>query len=271
MIRRHVADRFYLIAQNDHALLSGQVAAHYGNHRFTRPNPATETLRAASLHDCGWPLHDERPTLNNENFPLDVFETPLHLALQVWRASADQTAAQADYTQLLVSLHVLGLSAFAASHPHTPREVFELNQFQQREVERQEALRQRLSLRTDLPLHTGLAERNSDPAEQQLKRNHHILQFADRISLSLCCTQLVTPRIDNVVPRPGDRPTTLHLRRMTDQCLVVEPWPFDQPLLNLAVPYRSVPAQRFPSPQDFVAAYAQSPVQRLEFTLRPPT
>lgn len=78
MIRRQEADRFYLIAQNDHALLSGQVAAHYGNQRFTRANPATETLRAASLHDCGWPLHDERPQHSERRASHPAFSWFLH-------------------------------------------------------------------------------------------------------------------------------------------------------------------------------------------------
>ena len=45
-----------------------------------------------SLHDCGWPLHDDRPTLNSQGQPLHVFETPVTLATQVWTASARRAA-----------------------------------------------------------------------------------------------------------------------------------------------------------------------------------
>jgi hypothetical protein len=44
------------------------------------------------LHDCGWPLHDERPTLNEAGLPLDVFESPRAIALEVWQASAERAA-----------------------------------------------------------------------------------------------------------------------------------------------------------------------------------
>ena len=77
MIRRHVADEFWLIAQHDHALLSGHLAEQIGGGEFERPAP--RAIRGIALHDCGWPLHDdEAPTLNERGQPLDVFEsTPL--------------------------------------------------------------------------------------------------------------------------------------------------------------------------------------------------
>jgi hypothetical protein len=268
MIRRHEGDRFYLIAQNDHAQLSGQLASHFGNGRFERPEPWAETVAAAGLHDGGWPLHDDRPTLNKAGLPLDVFETPLELALRVWRESADRAGEKSDYAQLLVSLHVLGLSAYAASRPHTPREVFELNKFQQYEIERQEVLRRRLGLRVDVPLRMGLAEGKVDAGEEQLKRNHYVIQMADRISLGLCCTEVVAPRIENMIPRLGERAVTLELARKTKWCMVVEPWPFDEPVLRFVVPYRSVPARAYRSEEDLAGVWGRSRVEQAEFTLQ---
>src|SRR5687767_15264144 len=112
MIRRLAGDRFLLIAQHDHALLSGQLAERYGNARFATPQPREAVVRAVGMHDCGWPMHDERPTLNAEGWPVDVFETPLPLALKVWQAATDRMAGEDPYARMLVSLHVLGLSAF---------------------------------------------------------------------------------------------------------------------------------------------------------------
>jgi hypothetical protein len=263
MIRRRMGDEFFLFTQHDHAVLSSQFASHYGNGRFLPPDPRAETISAVMLHDCGWPLHDDCPTLNASHLPLDVFETPLDLAVRVWQASAESVANESPYTRLLVSLHVLGLSGYAASHVHTRTEQFELNKFQQREIERQVELRKELGLSTDIPLRLGLAMDNRTQSEAVLKFNHNILQAMDRISLALCCTEPPFPRIENIFPRPGSTPDTLHFRRSSATSLRVEPWPFDARTLNFKVPFRSVPARPFYSVEEFREAYAAAPMQHL--------
>src|SRR5207249_3009653 len=96
-----------------------------------------------SLHDCGWPLHDDQPTLSKDGFPLDVFESPRAIAIQCWTASVERAAARDPYAGLLVSLHVLNLSVFvsesAASgqsfNMDNPQDRFAMVKFQQREIE----------------------------------------------------------------------------------------------------------------------------------------
>src|SRR3954470_12372868 len=203
MIRRAMEDRFLLFAQHDHAQLSGELARHYGNRFFAKPDPLEQTIRAVALHDCGWPLHDDRPTLNKEGLPLDVFESPLDVAIGVWQAGVEAVANEPPYTQLLVSLHVLGLSGFAATRQHDRREQFELNKFQHRQIEKQVELRKRLGLAVDVPLKLGLAIRSDIAEEERLRRNHNLVQTMDRISLGLCCTELPFEKIEGIVPRPG--------------------------------------------------------------------
>src|SRR5687768_18404240 len=93
MIRRQQGDDWLLITQHDHALLAGELAEHFGNEYFARPEPREPALRGVRLHDCGWPLHDDQPTINKDGKPLDVFETTRDIALPVWRSSADQASA----------------------------------------------------------------------------------------------------------------------------------------------------------------------------------
>ena len=89
---------------------------------------------------------------------------------------------------------------------NTRQEIFELNRFQQREIERQEALRRRLGLATDIPLRLGLAVSGGVASEEQLRRNHYVLQIADRISLALCCSEMPFDTIGGVTPRVGAGP-----------------------------------------------------------------
>ena len=55
MIVREEADgSLTMTGQTDHAKLSGQLAAHWGNDRFERPRPFASVVRAAAYHDSGW-------------------------------------------------------------------------------------------------------------------------------------------------------------------------------------------------------------------------
>src|SRR3954469_24505839 len=139
MIRRRVGTELWLFTQHDHALLSGKFARHFGNEEYARPEPFESVVRGVSQHDCGWPLHDDAPTLNREHLPLDVFETPPSIGPKVWGEAGTRCAATDPYAALLVSLHAISLSVFATSgSPVTnekfdvaePRTRFEINKFQ---------------------------------------------------------------------------------------------------------------------------------------------
>ncbi len=145
MIRHRRGDEFFLVTQHDHAL-AGRFARHLGNATFEPPSPLQPVMDGIALHDCGWPLHDDRPTLNDRGEPLHVLESPMSIATRVWGESARRVAAHDPYAGLLVSLHVMGLSFIAMRDDDQPHEraraaeVFELNKFQHRQVELQEAL-----------------------------------------------------------------------------------------------------------------------------------
>src|SRR5437870_3883353 len=143
MIRREQRGEFLLIAQHDHALISGELAEYFGNDQFAKPMPYQQTLAGIRLHDCGWPLHDDEPTLNAQRVPLDVFETPAAIALKVWAAGVEKAKTQDPYAGLLVSLHVLALSVMALDtvKDDDAKSKFALARFQQQQIEQQENLR----------------------------------------------------------------------------------------------------------------------------------
>jgi hypothetical protein len=274
MIRREQAGSTLLIAQHDHALLAGRLAGQFGNDRFPRPEPFEATVRGVMLHDSGWPLHDDNPTLNDFGLPLDVFEAPRSIALAVWAAGADR-AAQADpYAGLLTSLHVLALSVYAVTlswnqpGKYSAQDLFAVNKFQHREVERQESLRRQLGMRTDRPLEYGLSREEGDAAEDQLKANLRLLQAMDQISLAVCCTAPPMPQTLDVAKISGGRPLSFCLLRSGDD-LSVGPWPFAGDEIALQVPARRLPAGPFASQASFQAAYASAVVEMLPVRIHP--
>jgi hypothetical protein len=274
MIRRDAGHDFLLITQTDHAQVAQQLAQHIGNSKFTPLSP--QAITAIGLHDAGWPLHDDQPTLNSRRYPLDVFEIPRPIALTVWAASAQRAASADPYAGLLVSLHSLALSIHAASPPPNRteqfdvkkmHEQFELNKFQHREVERQEQLRRQLNFDPTLLLKHGLADPRASKKDDQLRFDFRLLQAMDLISLCLCCTHPPQPQTGEVLKNPAASPTRLHLSKSLDGVLHVDPWPFNQRRLQLTVPTRRLPAKTFDSPEEFQAACHSAPQDPLPLTL----
>jgi hypothetical protein len=277
MIRRQIGDEFFLIAQHDHAILSGKLAEHFGNVRFARPSPWESVILAVRMHDCGWPLHDDQPTLNPRGLPLDVFETPRQIALKVWAASAQRTAAIDPYAGLLVSLHSLALSILTSSLDTSTHgkfdasqlpERFEINKFQHREVERQEQLRRRLGLRTDLPLTHGLAEPHVSDSDDQLVFNFRLLQAMDLLSLGLCCTEPPAKKSQDVFAMPGGQSTHLKLERDAADALIVDPWPFDIDRISLTVPTRRIPGREYRDQTDLLDALKIARLEEMPLVVR---
>jgi len=260
MIRREEQGSFLLIAQHDHALISGQLAEVFGNQAFAAPQPIRQVIKGVSLHDCGWPMHDDLPTINKDGLPLDVFETSREIALRVWTASADRASADDPYAGLLVSLHVLNLSVFASTLPQfdigTQQEKFAMVKFQQREIERQEDLRTKLGLRTERPTHHQLAHDVTQKKEDQLTFNFRLLQAMDVISLAACCTKPPTAQTQDVFPHPGGAPVRLNLARR-DKDVVVNPWPFAPDEIELMIPVCRIERRKFVSEDDLRDATAK--------------
>ncbi len=61
MIVRRQDGTLVLVTQLDHSALSGELARHWGNARFARPQPLESAVLAGARHDEGWREQDERP------------------------------------------------------------------------------------------------------------------------------------------------------------------------------------------------------------------
>ncbi len=262
MIRRQDGNDFLLITQHDHALLAGELAEHFGNEYFATPDPRESAIKGVRLHDCGWPLHDNEPTLSKAGLPLDVFESTREIALKVWSASVEGAAAKDLYAGLLVSLHVLSLSVFASTQTDFEHEKFDLEnppdrfavtKFQQREIERQEKLRLQLGLRTEKHGHHKLPIEAAQKKEDHLTFNFRMLQAMDVISLAACCTKPPSKQTQDVMPQPGAAPMKLDLKRDGND-VRVDPWPFDQEEIELMIPVCRIAGKKYASVDEFRAA-----------------
>jgi hypothetical protein len=276
VIRRDLAredgsiDRWWLFNQHDHAMMAGQMARHLGGRLIEKP--ADERfITAVAQHDCGWPLHDDAPTLDALGRPRDVFESKAPASFALWQASAEGAAAIDPYAGLLVSLHSLALSlhlAAATNLATNPAAVFDLNKFQHRMIELQEELRRRLGFRTDLPLHNGLAETAGDPNEKRLAFHFRLLEAMAQLSLDACCTDAPIERVQ-IATAPGGRMIALTAKRTSDVTLQIAPWPFELPRVAVRVPYRELPARPYTDVRQFHADLKSAPMRELPIDLIP--
>jgi hypothetical protein len=276
MIRRQVGREYWLITQDDHARVSGVLAEGLGNGRFGAPSSAAAVL-GIGLHDCGWPMHDQDPTLNPQHQPLDVFESPRHIGLPVWEASARLASEKDPYAGLLVSLHGLALSALATGQSplsrgswdlSDPRARFELNRFQHGMIELQERLRGDLGMHIDRPLKLGLSEESDDPLERQLVYDFRWLQAMDQVSLAICCTKPPFESLSPVLPNLRDRAVIIKVQRPSAGLVMLWPWPFARDMVSVDVPFRRLRAERFADESEFRAAYAAAPIERFTVALQ---
>jgi hypothetical protein len=282
MIRREEDGQLYLIAQDDHATLSGQLAQRIGNDQFqslpaSSDQLADKALTAIAKHDCGWPIHDVAPTLNNRMLPCDVFESRHDTSIKIWTASAERAQEVDPYVGLLVSLHGLSLSAFAIAEvmQHVSRkavaytrERFDLNRFQHNEIDRQQSLRAIIGLRSDLPLYHGLPESGADPREDLLIHHFRTLQAMDRLSLALCCTKSPFDHID-LPKRVGEIPSRIKIKRVAPRTLAMDPWPFTPPKFTATTPAHVLPMKQFVGEAELHGMFAEAPIETMTFTIEP--
>lgn len=262
MLVRETDDHWELIAQDEHARLSGVLAEHLGNERFAGLCRDEATIGIA-MHDAGWQAIDRTaPPITPAGKPADVFECDLAISMQAWSGSSQLAAEVHPYAGLLVSLHGLRLSSDAGStSPGKPSKLaegdlrlrFEFNKFQHAQIELQEQLRPKLGLRTDRPLRLGLSDDPIDLEEAMLASDFAWLRALDALSLIACMDRApfdTSPPV-HVQPAGG----TMRLKtRWRGQRLIVDPWPFDTLAIECTVAMTRIPKRCYTTPAELAAA-----------------
>jgi len=258
MIVRYESDgSLVMITQNDHALLSGLFAAHWGNAKFERPRPFDSAVRAAMFHDKGWIRYETSPiydpvTRKTPNYR-EVPNTPAQLDAFQW--AGDWLSGIDPYAGLLVSKHRTGLWQgryhVIIQPPAIQRGTLkpEIMSFIARGEEKQKAAAERF-----------------DPHE--LATNYNLLQVWDLLSLYICSEEKL--KNDTIAPVPTGYATpgsvAMQLTPLSPTKIALAPYPFDQPAITASLIYRRLLGQSFPDQGAFQAAYFATAPQLSSFT-----
>ena len=266
MLRLETPTGFYLVTHPDHARLAGRFAERWGNVQFPQPEPRKHVLKAISVHDDGWLMRDQSPSITRAGKP-SAFSTELvgrysafeeiDLApyLAVREAAVSQLEQQDQYAALLVSMHTYNLLTERADRSTiSPDDLPLLDDFLNRQRLRQQALHKAIQNNSAFTPH--------ETSTEVVFNNFRLLQACDNLSLLSCvaygqASTLLHPfatsggtRTVNVIPR-GER----HFQ--------LAPYPFDEPELTFAVQARHVEGHIFPSSEALSHAFHKAATEEL--------
>jgi hypothetical protein len=246
IVRKEPDGSLILIAQTNHAELSGFFAANWGNEMFARPRPHQSVVRAAIYHDAGWYKYEAQPfydvaTKSTPNF-VQVPPDPIQLEAYQW--AIDWVSDIDPYAGLLVNRHRTGLWAeryHTVSNPPPPP-------------------RRPLSgLVTKFMAHN---EATQQQALQSLDRtefaiNYHMLQVWDLLSLYLCGGKREAQTFEPVptgYDGSAEQGIRLTVTPIDGDRLSIAPYPLDVRPFRVCYAYKHVLGD-FPSEAAFLEAY----------------
>ncbi len=221
--QKQAASEWWLIAQPDHAALSGDLASRIFSPDF--PQLDAHVLQAIALHDEGWAQFDggRALKLNGQGRPVSFLETSLPDFVIAWRGSIERSEQIAPIGGILVSEHFCRIArARLQSGADTADDKRIIRDFLQGEAERQTQL-----------------SRGLRRSAAEISLLVEVLQFCDLLSLYLCCGSQ-----DNVEFPQKFKARTIFLRREAELCCM-EPALFGRGT-SLAVRARRFPAVREP-------------------------
>src|ERR1700686_124708 len=156
MLRVETESGGWRVTPPDHARLSGDFAARWGNDRFLPPEPREHVLRGIARHDDGWIARDASPQITRQGKPSAFSvefvgkysgfeEIDLADFLAVRDSAVREIAAEDPYAALLISMHTYNLLHDRSDRSTiAPAQLPLLEQFLERQKELQASLRKQI-------------------------------------------------------------------------------------------------------------------------------
>jgi hypothetical protein len=268
IVRDRKDDTALLINQEDHAELSAQLAAHWGNANFSKLEPYDSMVFATLHHDSGYREWEGVPPINLlERRPYGHREDPPSFEeteLRGYVFNVDWVKGHDPYAALIVSMHRTGLWQNRYDVLGPAKRKSQRSQETWAVIEKLEShqLREKKLLG------------NGDPGfERQLWFNYKALQVYDVLSLYFCVNgyQDETLKEDRIGPIPvsydTDEEATLCIVPISGTAVQITPYPFDVSPLKITLRARTLRKRDFRSEQECREAYFKAPRALLAFEI----
>jgi hypothetical protein len=256
MIVRDESDgSLVMISQNDHAAAAGFFATHWGNGQFERPRPFESSVRATYLHDLAWFYEETSPRFDPQTGRTpNYLKVPNETQIDTYRWANDWLFRIDPYAGVLVSKHRTGIwkSRYGImKHPHyAVRKLSpEIEAFAADSHEQQDAVA-------------------ADFDKFEVATNYNLLQVWDLLSLYICSTEHLQEQLVEPVPTAYREGAVVRMRLAPadGRRITVDPYPFDQPSLDVSVVYRRLPKCVFEDEASFKQAFFGTTPQLATFT-----
>jgi hypothetical protein len=258
MIVRHQSDgSLVMIAQNDHGTISGLCAAHWGNARFEKPRPYESCVRAAYWHDLVWLKEETNPRFDPKSRTTPNFlDVPNETQLESYKWANQWVASVDRYAGLLVNKHRTGIwrsrYGMMKNPSYAPLKLApEIEAFVAESHAEQNAI---------------VAAAGFD--QRELTINYNLLQIWDLLSLFICTREPIKENTFEPVPTTYSKEDGICMRLtpITPTRISIDPYPFDQPVLEMKVIYRRLSQQHYDDAQAFQTAFMKAEPQVVTFT-----
>lgn len=254
MIVQDFPDHYVMIAQHDHAAISGTVAAKWKQHLLRGHDKRSSMEHAVTNHDIGWKLIDAAPFWNGETkAPYTFIDFPTAPKTMLYKYGIEEVARNDNYAALLCSRHYTrflqnNLSSVAQNFVH------------------EEKLRQE-----------NLIQSIADFDKANFDFHYGVLQMLDDISLFICLNEPGVHRADshpffkNGIKRSENIDTiadeTIQVDWQDEQTVSLEPFIFDD-TFTVILKQQKV-AKRAIEQEGLLKSYQHAPTETLDITLAP--
>ncbi|MEA2245684.1 MAG: hypothetical protein QOH46_213 [Solirubrobacteraceae bacterium] len=193
MIVCDLGDAWQVVMQPDHAELSGQLAARWGNDEFAVPNPLASVQRASRRHDDGWAVWERSPQLDPTGAPCNFINVHIPSHLAFWRAGTAAVEEEDPYAGLLVSMHGAGIYRMRYGTQPEMKMAFagQVKDLVDAFVAEQEGS-------------YGARRGALGASEPDVQANYRLLQVFDRLSLAFCMADAESPGGATITSVPRD-------------------------------------------------------------------
>jgi hypothetical protein len=245
MFARELADGTYLmIEQEDHTDLAAQFAAHWGNERFSRPEPYHSVVFGTTYHDSGHrEMEADLPIDIERGIPYAIGRTPPGLR----KNEADVVNAQwirtrDPYACLMVSMHHAGLRKRRYDTVRG-RTIGGTEPEPWGSLGMDDAFNDLSGWLVDVADELDLGDRQ---AREAFWHNYQLLQVFDLLSLYFCRDGFARGQqrevvLEHVPTRSGaDELADLHLGPVGPHTIQITPYPLDTPGLDVSMMTRIV-------------------------------
>jgi hypothetical protein len=163
-------NNWVMIAQHDHAAVSGRIAEVWRRNAFEGIRYRDDVVYAITQHDRGWIDLDETPFWNDaDQKPYSFQDLPTVTKLPFYRKGVDEVEAGSPYAGLLCSLHYTSFF----QHPDQPAAM----QYLAEEKARQNGIKSQQTV-----------------DQQEFAFHYDLLQFCDNLSLYICMQEPGLPK-----------------------------------------------------------------------------